>query len=87
MVRQVREFHGLGDLPALVKQRLGQRAIAEAAAQAGRFAVTGNHALQPLGGDVAGNLLLHFDKDKTAVAAVFFVQLQNGVAGSAAAAK
>lgn len=43
------------------------------------------HTLYPLGGDVLGNVVIHFDKNEAAVAAVLGILFEDGMAGGAGA--
>jgi hypothetical protein len=47
--------------------------------------VAGDDAAEAFGRDGAADFLVHLDEDEAAAAAVLFVQLQDGVAGRAAA--
>ena len=88
---QLREAHVAADLAVGVEQRFGgQAAELEAAAEvldgiALGAGVALRHALHPLGGDGAGDAVVHLDQDEAAVAAVLGVLLHHGMAGRAGA--
>jgi len=87
------EGHVGANLAVGVEQRFGGKAAElEAAAQAFDgvalgVGVAAGDPFDALGGHVAGDVVVHFHEDETAVAAVFGVLLEYGVAGCAGTRK
>ena len=77
-VRQLAERHFAIDMAVLIEQRVRELAIAKAAAEtrhflAIQFAITGSDSTHTLGGDIAGNVCIHFNENKSPRSAVPFV--------------